>query len=65
MQDTYLLFDCFEGPENLEVWVLYKHESTQLRINFQIFLKVLQHIKSVVRMVKQVSLYLCENDNKN
>jgi hypothetical protein len=65
MQDAYLLFDCFKGPQNLEVWVLHKHEGTQLSINFQIFLKVLQHIKLVVGMVKQVSLYLCENDNKN
>ena len=65
MQDANLLFNCFKGPQNLEVWVLHKHEGTQLRIDFQIFLKMLQHIKLEVRVVKQVSLNLCENDDKN
>ena len=65
MQDAYLLFDCFEGPKDLEMWMLHKHEGTQFRIDFQIFLKVLQHIKLVERMVKQVSLYLCEKYDKN
>ena len=38
MQNAYLLFDCFEGPKNLEVRVLHKYESTQFCIGFQIFL---------------------------
>lgn len=38
MQNTYLLFDCFEGPKNLEVRVLHKYEGTQFCISFQIFL---------------------------
>ena len=65
MQNTYLLFDCFEGPKNLEVRVLHKYEGTKFCIGFQIFLQVLQDIKLEVRMMKQVCLYFCHDDKNN